>query len=93
MFRHVFRNTLPQFISWMALSLFYMATGALLVETVFSLPGMGSLIYEAVMKRDYPVLQGAFLVMTLVVITMNYLAELLYGIVDPRVGENKALSA
>jgi peptide/nickel transport system permease protein len=93
MFRHVFRNTLPQFISWIALSISYMVTGALLIETVFSLPGMGSLIYEAVMKRDYPVLQGAFLVMTLFVIVMNYLAEVLYGVVDPRVGDNKNVPA
>lgn len=90
MFRHVLRCILPQFISWIALNISYMVTGALLIEVVFSLPGMGSLIYEAVMKRDYPVLQGAFLVMTIFVITMNFLAEMLYGIVDPRVGDNKS---
>lgn len=86
-FRHVMKNVLPQFISMAALGFSYMVSGALIIEIVFSLDGMGTLIYDAVMARDYPVMQGSFLVITIAVISMNFLAEMLYGLVDPRVSD------
>lgn len=86
-FRHVMRNVLPQFISMMALNFGFMVSGALVIEIVFSLNGMGALIYDAVMSRDYPVMQGAFVVITLSMLGANFLADLLYGIVDPRTAE------
>jgi peptide/nickel transport system permease protein len=87
--RHVARNILPQFISIMALNFGFMVSGALIIEIVFSLNGMGVLIYDAVLARDYPVLQGALLVLTAFVLSANFLADLLYGIADPRIGEAK----
>jgi peptide/nickel transport system permease protein len=87
--RHVMRNVLPQFISMVALNIGFMVSGSLLIEIVFSLNGMGTLIYDAVMARDYPVIHGAFLVLTLFVILSNFLAELLYGIADPRIADAK----
>lgn len=86
--RHVMRNVLPQFISIMALNFGFMVSGALIIEIVFSLNGMGTLIYDAVMSRDYPVLQGAFVFLTIFVLAANFLADVLYGITDPRVGDS-----
>jgi peptide/nickel transport system permease protein len=70
-----------------ALSLGYVVAGAILVETVFSWPGIGRAVYEAVLNRDYPMLQGAFLVLTLSVIFFNFVADLLYFKLDPRITE------
>lgn len=85
--RHALANVLPQFISIVALNFGFMVSGALLVEIVFSLNGMGTLIYDAVISRDYPVLQGSFVVLTLFVLAANFLADVLYGLADPRVGD------
>ena len=61
--------------------------GTILIETVFNYPGIGLQIYQSVGDRDYPVLQGAFLLLTITVILMNFLADLLYFKLDPRVTE------
>ncbi len=87
--RHVVRNILPQFISIMALNFGFIVSGALIIEIIFSLNGMGTLIYDAVMARDYPVLQGCFVVLALCVLAANFLADLLYGIADPRIADAK----
>jgi peptide/nickel transport system permease protein len=55
------------------------------VEVVFSINGMGSLIYEAARFRDYPLLQACFLALTLLVVTMNLLADVVSGVLDPRI--------
>jgi peptide/nickel transport system permease protein len=55
------------------------------IETVFSWPGLGGAIYEAVVRRDFPVLQGAFLLIAVAVIFANLIAELTYSALDPRV--------
>jgi ABC-type dipeptide/oligopeptide/nickel transport system permease component len=70
-----------------ALSLGYLVAGAILVEAVFSYPGIGLVTYDAVTERDYPVLQGAFLILTLSVVVANYVADLLYFKLDPRIAE------
>jgi peptide/nickel transport system permease protein len=72
-------------VTLIALSLGYIVGGAILVEYVFSYPGIGLTIVEAIDQRDYAVLQGAFLLLTLSVIFFNYLADLLYFKLDPRV--------
>jgi peptide/nickel transport system permease protein len=86
---HVIRNVLPPFISMVALSFGFMVSGALIIEIVFSLNGMGTLIYDAVTARDYPVMQGCFLVLTVFVLAANLAADMLYGIADPRIGAAK----
>ena len=83
--RHALRNALLPITSLIALSLGYLVGGSILVEAVFSYPGIGLAVYEAVFERDYPVLQGAFLVLTLSVVLANYVADLLYVKLDPRV--------
>ncbi|HEU4566404.1 MAG TPA: ABC transporter permease [Marmoricola sp.] len=85
--RHAFRNALLPTTTMVALSLGYVVGGAILIETVFSWPGIGRAVYQAVLQRDYPMLQGAFLVLTLSVVLFNLVADLLYFKLDPRVTE------
>jgi ABC-type dipeptide/oligopeptide/nickel transport system permease component len=85
--KHAFRASLLPVATLIALSLGYLVAGAILVEAVFSYPGIGLVTYDAVFERDYPVLQGAFLILTLSVVVANYLADLLYFKLDPRIAE------
>ncbi len=68
-----------------ALSLGYIVAGAILVETVFSWPGIGRAVYDAVLQRDYPMLQGSFLLLTVSVVFFNLVADLIYFKLDPRI--------
>ena len=83
--RHAFRNALLPVTTLMAISLGYVVAGAILVEAVFSYPGIGLETYDAVFAKDYPIVQGAFLVLTLSVVLANYVADLLYFKLDPRI--------
>ena len=85
--KHGLRNAMLPIITLVALSLGFIIGGAITVEYVFSYPGIGLLIVEAIDQRDYPVLQAAFLLLTLSVIVFNLLADLLYFRLDPRVQE------
>ena len=85
LFRHVFKNALLPIITLLALDFGFIFSGALFIEIVFSMNGMGSLIYDALLSRDYPVLQGSFLIITIMVVSANLLADLLYSYLDPRV--------
>ncbi|NOZ29806.1 MAG: ABC transporter permease [Chloroflexi bacterium] len=85
MFRHAIRNALLPVATVFMLNLGFVVSGATVVETVFSYPGLGRLLYEAVLNRDYPVLQAAFLLITVSVIAGNILADLVYPVLDPRV--------
>jgi ABC-type dipeptide/oligopeptide/nickel transport system permease component len=84
---HALRNAMLPITTLIALSLGYIVAGAILIETVFSWPGIGRAVYEAVLQRDYPMLEGAFLVLTLSVIFFNLVADLLYFRLDPRITE------
>jgi peptide/nickel transport system permease protein len=85
LFRHVFKNAVLPIIALVALDFGFIFSGALFIEIVFSMHGMGNLIYDALLCRDYPVLQGSFLIITLMVVTANFLSDCVYGMVDPRV--------
>jgi ABC-type dipeptide/oligopeptide/nickel transport system permease component len=85
--KHGFRNAMLPVITLVALSLGFIIGGAITIEYVFSYPGIGLLIVEAIDQRDYPVLQAAFLLLTLSVIVCNLAADLLYFKLDPRVTE------
>jgi ABC-type dipeptide/oligopeptide/nickel transport system permease component len=84
---HALRNALLPITTLIALSLGYIVAGAILVETVFSWPGIGRAVYDSVLARDYPMLQGAFLILTVSVVFFNLLADLLYFKLDPRITE------
>ena len=83
--RHGFRNALLPVVTLGALSLGYIIGGFITVEYVFSYPGIGLAIVEAIDQRDFPVLQGAFLLLAISVIFFNLIADLLYFRLDPRV--------
>ena len=82
---HALKNAMLPMVTMIALNLGYTVGGAIQVETVFSWPGIGRLMYDAVMKRDYPVLQGTFLLLAVSVVAANLLADILYSVLDPRV--------
>jgi ABC-type dipeptide/oligopeptide/nickel transport system permease component len=85
--KHALRNAMLPIVTLVALSLGYIVAGSILVETVFSWPGIGRAVYDAVLERDYPMLQGAFLFLTLSVVFFNFIADLLYFKLDPRISE------
>jgi ABC-type dipeptide/oligopeptide/nickel transport system permease component len=85
--RHALRNAMLPTTTLIALSLGYIVAGQILIEAVFSWPGIGNAVYQAVTERDYPMLQGAFLVLTISVVFFNFLADLLYFKLDPRITE------
>jgi peptide/nickel transport system permease protein len=82
---HALKNAMLPMVTIIALTLGYTVGGAIQVETVFSWPGIGRLMFDAVQKRDYPVLQGTFLLLAVSVIIANLIADLLYAALDPRV--------
>jgi peptide/nickel transport system permease protein len=82
---HALRNTMLPMVTIIALNLGFTVGGAIQVETVFSWPGVGQAIFEAVGRRDYPMLSGAFLLLAAAVIFANLIADLLYSVLDPRV--------
>ncbi|RVP45345.1 ABC transporter permease [Sinorhizobium medicae] len=83
--RHAFRNALLPVVTLVTLNLGYVVAGAITVESVFAWPGIGSLTVEALNARDYPVLQGIFLLLGASIVAANLLADVAYGILDPRV--------
>jgi peptide/nickel transport system permease protein len=89
LFRHIFKNAVLPVLTLVALDFGFLLSGALFVEIIFSMNGMGTLIYEALLSRDYPVLQGCFLIITLMVIGANLTSDFLNGIIDPRVRERQ----
>ncbi len=82
---HALRNATLPIVTVIALNLGFTVAGAIQIETVFSWPGLGLTVFEAVERRDYPVLQGAFFLIAVSVIFANLLADLLYAQLDPRV--------
>jgi peptide/nickel transport system permease protein len=85
MFGTALRNASLPLITLVALNLGFVVGGAIEIETVFSWPGLGLLVYRSVLARDYPVLQGAFLLLTMSVVIANLFADILYFYLDPRV--------
>jgi peptide/nickel transport system permease protein len=85
---HALRNAMLPMVTLIALTLGFTVAGAIQVEAVFSWPGLGALTVDAVADRDYPVLQGAFLLLAVTVVVANLGAELVYGWLDPRVVED-----
>jgi peptide/nickel transport system permease protein len=82
---HALRNAMLPMVTIIALNLGFTVAGTIQIESVFSWPGLGGAIYEAVERRDYPMLQGAFLLLAISVIVANLAADLLYSYLDPRV--------
>lgn len=83
--KHAFRNALIPVLTVIGLTVATLIGGAIVTETVFGLPGVGNLIVSAVLRRDYPVIQGALLVISGLYVLINLGIDLLYSVVDPRV--------
>lgn len=82
---YVFRNAMLPQVTGLALSFGVMMGGALVTESVFSYPGVGSLLFAAIRQTDYPLIQGITLIITVAVLLANFLVEIGYGIIDPRI--------
>jgi peptide/nickel transport system permease protein len=83
--KHALRNALIPILTIIGLTIAVMIAGAIVTETVFGLPGVGNLVVSAVLRRDYPVIQGALLVVSGLYVLINLAVDLLYAVVDPRV--------
>ncbi|SNB74617.1 peptide/nickel transport system permease protein [Arboricoccus pini] len=86
--RHVIRNAAPTAISVMGLQLGYLLGGSILIETVFSWPGTGFLLNNAIFTRDLPMLQGTILILALFFVIMNVLVDIVQSAIDPRIQRN-----
>ncbi len=85
--RHAIKNALLPIVTMAALMVGFMITGTIFVEKVFTYPGIGLLLYDSVMCRDYPLLQGLFLIIAISVVIANFIADMTYIWLDPRVRE------
>jgi peptide/nickel transport system permease protein len=83
--RHMVPNALMPVVTIIGVDVGFLFTGSVLVESVFGWPGIGRLMYESIVKRDYPVLMGNFLITTALVVVVNLIVDLIYVWLDPRV--------
>jgi peptide/nickel transport system permease protein len=85
LFKHTLKNALLPLITGIAIVFGFTLSGAIITEQVFVYPGMGWWIWNAISRFDYPVLQAVFYIIAVCVIIANLIADLLYGIIDPRI--------
>lgn len=88
-FKHALRNALLPVVTIIGLSIPGLIGGSVIFESIFSIPGMGQLFYQSVMMRDYPVIMGILVIGAFLTLAGNLLADLLYGVVDPRIRTGK----
>jgi peptide/nickel transport system permease protein len=85
LWRHGLRNAILPVVTMTGISLAFAVAGVIEAETVFRWPGVGRLLYESVLRRDYPVLQGLFLIFAVAIVVANLVVDLIYGRIDPRI--------
>jgi len=83
--KYVFRNAMLPQITGLALSIGTMVGGALIAEIIFSYPGLGYTLLNGVMGQDYPLISASTLIITIMVLIANFLIEIVYGLIDPRI--------
>lgn len=83
--KYIFRNAILPTITVLGIQMAYLVTGSAIVEIVFSWPGMGSFVMTAITRRDYPLLMGIYLVLSISVAVMMIVVDLLYSVLDPRI--------
>jgi ABC-type dipeptide/oligopeptide/nickel transport system permease component len=88
-YRHALRNSLLPIVTLIGQSFGTMIAGAVLTETVFSWPGLGRLIYDVVLTRDYPVLMGMLIILSISVLIANLITDIVYALLDPRIRYGK----
>lgn len=84
---HILRNALLPVVTVIGPSLAFLVTGAFVVESLFAIPGIGYLGVQSISQRDYPVIQGVTVILAVAVVLMNLLTDLIYPLLDPRIGE------
>ena len=84
-YKHALRNAVLPVVTVAGIQLGHVLAGAILVETVFSWPGMGRLMFEGILRRDYPLIMGILIFSSVMVIVANLLTDILYGVLDPRI--------
>jgi ABC-type dipeptide/oligopeptide/nickel transport system permease component len=84
-YRHALRNALVPLVTTIGYSLGFVVTGAFFIETIFNLPGLGSVTINAVNSRDYPVIQATVVLLTIAIVLGNLLSDILYTVIDPRI--------
>jgi peptide/nickel transport system permease protein len=84
-YRHALRNALIPYVTSVGIMTGYLLGGAIVVEQVFAIPGLGRLILGAIAERNYPVIQATILVVTFAFVVVNFFVDFLYGLIDPRV--------
>lgn len=85
LFRHALKNAALPVITIIGLQMGTLLAGAVLTETIFSWPGIGRWVYDAILGRDYPIVQGGTLVIALVFVVVNFLVDIMYALLDPRI--------
>jgi peptide/nickel transport system permease protein len=90
LWRHLARNAAIPLITVSGLEISNLLAGAVIVETVFAWPGLGQVTVQAILARDFPVVQGVVLLGAFVTVALNLLADLLYGVADPRIRLGRA---
>jgi len=85
-FKHAMKNALIPVVTQAGMDFAGLMGGAILTESIFSLPGIGSMLYNAISRRDYPVVQGVTLFLALVFVLINLLVDISYAVLDPRIG-------
>jgi len=83
--RHVFRNTLVALVTMLGLQVGFLLAGAVYIENVFSWPGIGQMLVDAILKRDFPLVQGGVLLVATVYVVVNLVTDLLYAFLDPHI--------
>lgn len=82
---HIIRNALIPTVTLLSMRIAYMFGGTVIIESVFSMPGMGELLVSSVQRRDYAVVQGVVIVFVLIVLIVNLITDIIYSIIDPRI--------
>src|SRR5437667_5145011 len=83
--KHAFKNALIPVLTLAGINLVIMISVAIVVETVFAWPGIGRLLYEGITFRDFPIVQGVVLMLGIMTVTMNFVVDILYAVIDPRI--------
>jgi peptide/nickel transport system permease protein len=85
LFKHIFTNAFNPILTVIGIAVAVLIAGSVVIETVFNLPGIGFLTVNSITRRDYPMIQGVLLLSAAVIITVNLVVDVLYGVLDPRI--------
>ncbi len=84
-YKHAFRNALIPIVTLLSMSLGYIVAGTILIETIFVWPGMGTLFYQSIANRDYPLVMGCAMILSFCILLANLISDIVYCLVDPRI--------